>query len=166
MNMRTARDGWADAHALSLRSIPATWVRGAPLCERFWPEADRAGGLLDGRQPGAQTGRGVGAARPPLLAVAAFVRHRPGSRRRCACMSRFTRAYEWRFLLGLKARYARKAELFPSMYATPRRSGRCGLSVNSTAGCGPVLEFSRCRRPLLTGLPAPALWTGLHGCPL
>jgi predicted alpha/beta-fold hydrolase len=33
------------------------------------------------------------------------------------------RAYEWRFLRGLKARYARKAKLFPSRYAKPAEIG-------------------------------------------
>jgi uncharacterized protein len=33
------------------------------------------------------------------------------------------RAYEWRFLRGLRRRYARKAELFPAQYATPAEIG-------------------------------------------
>ncbi len=33
------------------------------------------------------------------------------------------RAYEWRFLRGLMARYARKASLFPAIYATPAEIG-------------------------------------------
>jgi len=33
------------------------------------------------------------------------------------------RGYEWRFLRGLMARYARKAELFPGIYAPAREIG-------------------------------------------
>jgi len=33
------------------------------------------------------------------------------------------RGYEWRFLLGLMARYERKAKLFPSIYATRKSIG-------------------------------------------
>jgi hypothetical protein len=61
--------------------------------------------------------------RPPLVAVAAVcpaidlaagadVLHEP-----------LNRAYEWNFLRGLMARYARKAKLFPGIYATPREIG-------------------------------------------
>jgi hypothetical protein len=46
------------------------------------------------------------------LAVGADALHEPANR-----------AYEWRFLRGLKARYDRKAKLFPGMYAKPAEIG-------------------------------------------
>ena len=61
--------------------------------------------------------------RPPLLAVAAVCPAIDLAAGADALHEPLNRAYEWRFLLGLKARYARKAELFPSMYATPAEIG-------------------------------------------
>jgi predicted alpha/beta-fold hydrolase len=61
--------------------------------------------------------------RQPLVAVAAVcpaIDLAPGAD---ALHEPANRAYEWRFLRGLKARYARKAELFPGKYATPREIG-------------------------------------------
>ena len=55
--------------------------------------------------------------RPPLRAVVAVcpaIDLAPGSD---ALHEPLNRAYEWRFLLGLKARYARKTKLFPEIYA-------------------------------------------------
>jgi len=55
--------------------------------------------------------------RPPLTAVAAVcpaIDLAPGSD---ALHEPINRAYEWRFLRGLLARYARKAALFPRIYA-------------------------------------------------
>jgi predicted alpha/beta-fold hydrolase len=46
------------------------------------------------------------------LAVGADALHEP-----------LNRAYEWKFLLGLMARYKRKAKLFPEIYAPPREIG-------------------------------------------
>ena len=60
---------------------------------------------------------------PPLCAVAAVcpaIDLAPGSD---ALHEPLNRAYEWRFLLGLKARYARKAKLFPGIYAPPAQIG-------------------------------------------
>jgi predicted alpha/beta-fold hydrolase len=59
----------------------------------------------------------------PLCAVAAVcpaIDLAPGAD---ALHEPLNRAYEWRFLLGLKARYARKAKLFPGIYAPPREIG-------------------------------------------
>ena len=61
--------------------------------------------------------------RPPLLAVAAVCPAIDLADGADALHEPLNRAYEGRFLLGLKARYARKAELFPSMYATPAEIG-------------------------------------------
>ena len=55
---------------------------------------------------------------PPLCAVAAVcpaVDLAPGAD---ALHEPLNRAYEWRFLRGLLARYSRKAELFPAIYAS------------------------------------------------
>jgi predicted alpha/beta-fold hydrolase len=54
--------------------------------------------------------------RPPLCAVAAVcpaIDLAPGAD---ALHEPLNRPYEWRFLLGLMARYARKAKLFPGIY--------------------------------------------------
>ena len=62
------RHGDADSHALSLRTLGRRGRGGAPLCRAIRPGAGGAGGLLDGRQPGAKAGRRVGqpaAARAP-----------------------------------------------------------------------------------------------------
>ncbi len=59
--------------------------------------------------------------RPPLCAVAAVcpaIDLAPGAD---ALHEPLNRAYEWRFLVGLLARYNRKAKLFPDIYA-PRNS--------------------------------------------
>lgn len=59
----------------------------------------------------------------PLCAVAAVcpaVDLAPGAD---ALHEPLNRGYEWRFLHGLKARYARKAKLFPGIYAPPREIG-------------------------------------------
>jgi len=61
--------------------------------------------------------------RPPLCAVAAVcpaVDLAPGAD---ALHEPLNRAYEWRFLLGLLARYSRKARLFPGIYATRKSIG-------------------------------------------
>ena len=57
--------------------------------------------------------------RPPLVAVAAVCPAIDLAAGADALHEPANRAYEWRFLRGLKARYARKAVLFPEMYATP-----------------------------------------------
>ena len=60
---------------------------------------------------------------PPLLGVAAVcpaIDLAPGAD---ALHEPLNRAYEWRFLRGLMARYARKAELFPGIYVTSREIG-------------------------------------------
>jgi predicted alpha/beta-fold hydrolase len=59
----------------------------------------------------------------PLCAVAAVcpaIDLAPGSD---ALHEPINRGYEWHFLAGLKARYARKAELFPDIYAPPAEIG-------------------------------------------
>ena len=61
---------------------------------------------------------------PPLCAVAAVcpaIDLAPGAD---ALHEPLNRGYEWRFLRGLMARYARKAELFPGIYAP---AGEIGL---------------------------------------
>jgi hypothetical protein len=61
--------------------------------------------------------------RPPLFAVAAVcpaIDLAPGAD---ALHEPLNRGYEWRFLFGLKARYTRKAKLFPRIYAPPREIG-------------------------------------------
>ncbi len=61
--------------------------------------------------------------RPPLCAVAAVcpaVDLAPGAD---ALHEPANRLYEWRFLRGLLARYARKAELFPGIYAPLKTIG-------------------------------------------
>jgi len=55
--------------------------------------------------------------RPPLLAVAAVCPAIDLAAGADALHEPVNRGYEWHFLRGLKARYARKAELFPGMYA-------------------------------------------------
>ena len=60
---------------------------------------------------------------PPLCAVAAVcpaIDLAPGAD---ALHEGLNRLYEWRFLLGLLARYSRKAKLFPGIYATPKDIG-------------------------------------------
>jgi predicted alpha/beta-fold hydrolase len=64
---------------------------------------------------------GWGDNRPPLCAVAAVcpaIDLAPGAD---ALHQGLNRAYEWRFLSGLMARYSRKAKLFPAIYA-PRKA--------------------------------------------
>jgi hypothetical protein len=61
--------------------------------------------------------------RHPLVAVAAVCPAIDLAAGADALHEPANRAYEWRFLRGLKARYARKAELFPAKYATPREIG-------------------------------------------
>jgi predicted alpha/beta-fold hydrolase len=59
----------------------------------------------------------------PLCAVAAVcpaIDLAPGSD---ALHEPLNRAYEWRFLLGLKARYVRKAKLFPGIYVPLKEIG-------------------------------------------
>jgi len=59
----------------------------------------------------------------PLCAVAAVcpaIDLAPGAD---ALHEPLNRGYEWRFLLGLKARYARKAKLFPAIYVPPTEIG-------------------------------------------
>ncbi len=61
--------------------------------------------------------------RGPLCAVAAVcpaVDLAPGAD---ALHEPLNRLYEWRFLLGLMARYSRKAKLFPGIYAPPKAIG-------------------------------------------
>jgi len=61
--------------------------------------------------------------RPPLCAVAAVcpaIDLAPGAD---ALHEPLNRAYEWRFLRSLMTRYARKAKLFPEIYATPKDIG-------------------------------------------
>jgi predicted alpha/beta-fold hydrolase len=60
---------------------------------------------------------------PPLCAVAAVcpaIDLAPGAD---ALHEPLNRAYEWNFLLGLKARYARKRALFPANFAPPGEIG-------------------------------------------
>ena len=61
--------------------------------------------------------------RPPLVAVAAVCPAIDLAVGADALHEPLNRAYEWNFLRGLMARYARKAELFPGIYATPREIG-------------------------------------------
>jgi len=61
--------------------------------------------------------------RTPLSAVAAVcpaIDLAPGAD---ALHEPLNRIYEWRFLLGLMARYSRKAKLFPGIYAPPKAIG-------------------------------------------
>jgi predicted alpha/beta-fold hydrolase len=60
---------------------------------------------------------------PPLVAVAAVCPAIDLAVGADALHEPLNRGYEWRFLRGLMARYARKAELFPSIYATSREIG-------------------------------------------
>jgi predicted alpha/beta-fold hydrolase len=62
-------------------------------------------------------------ARPPLCCVAAVcpaIDLAPGAD---ALHEPLNRAYEWRFLVSLMARYGRKSKLFPTIYATRRSIG-------------------------------------------
>ena len=59
----------------------------------------------------------------PLVAVAAVCPAIDLAAGADALHEPLNRAYEWRFLRGLKARYTRKAELFPTAYATPAEIG-------------------------------------------
>jgi hypothetical protein len=61
--------------------------------------------------------------RPPLVAVAAVCPAIDLATGADALHEPLNRSYEWHFLRGLKARYARKAKLFPNIYATPRQIG-------------------------------------------
>jgi predicted alpha/beta-fold hydrolase len=61
--------------------------------------------------------------RPPLVAVAAVCPAIDLAAGADALHEPLNRAYEWNFLRGLMARYARKAKLFPGIYATPREIG-------------------------------------------
>jgi predicted alpha/beta-fold hydrolase len=61
--------------------------------------------------------------RSPLVAVAAVCPAIDLAAGADALHEPLNRAYEWRFLRGLKARYARKADLFPGMYAKPAEIG-------------------------------------------
>jgi predicted alpha/beta-fold hydrolase len=62
--------------------------------------------------------------KPPLVAVAAVCPAIDLAAGADALHEPANRAYEWRFLRGLKARYARKAELFPGTYVSPAEIGR------------------------------------------
>ena len=97
---------------------------------------------------------------PPLCAVAAVCPAIDLAAGSDALHEPVNRVYEWRFLRGLMARYSRKAQLFPAIYAPPGEIGRvrslrefddkivaryCGLSR-----CGRLLLSRRqrtCRRP-------------------
>lgn len=61
--------------------------------------------------------------RAPLLAVAAVCPAIDLAAGADALHEPANRIYEWRFLRGLRARYARKASLFPAIYATPAEIG-------------------------------------------
>ena len=61
--------------------------------------------------------------RQPLVAVAAVCPAIDLAAGADALHEPANRAYEWRFLRGLKARYATKAKLFPGMYAKPEEIG-------------------------------------------
>jgi predicted alpha/beta-fold hydrolase len=61
--------------------------------------------------------------RHPLVAVAAVCPAIDLAAGADALHEPLNRAYEWRFLRGLKARYATKAKLFPGMYAVPAQIG-------------------------------------------
>ena len=117
------RHGDADPHALSLRTLRRCGRGGAPLCRAIRPGASGAGGLLDGRQPGAEAGRGVGQPAAHSCAVAAVcpaIDLAPGAD---ALHEALNRLYEWKFLRGLLARYKRKAKLFPGIYASRKSIG-------------------------------------------
>jgi predicted alpha/beta-fold hydrolase len=60
---------------------------------------------------------------PPLCAVAAVCPAIDLSAGADALHEPLNRVYEWRFLRGLKARYARKWELFPARYVPPAEIG-------------------------------------------
>jgi predicted alpha/beta-fold hydrolase len=61
--------------------------------------------------------------REPLVAVAAVCPAIDLAAGADALHEPANRMYEWRFLRGLKARYARKSSLFPGMYVTPAEIG-------------------------------------------
>jgi predicted alpha/beta-fold hydrolase len=61
--------------------------------------------------------------RPPLVAVAAVCPAIDLAAGADALHEPLNRGYEWKFLRGLMLRYARKAEIFPALYATPREIG-------------------------------------------
>jgi predicted alpha/beta-fold hydrolase len=61
--------------------------------------------------------------RPPLCAVAAVCPAIDLAAGADALHEPLNRAYEWRFLVGLMARYSRKAKLFPGIYATRKTIG-------------------------------------------
>jgi predicted alpha/beta-fold hydrolase len=61
--------------------------------------------------------------RPPMVAVAAVCPAIDLAVGADALHEPLNRGYEWHFLRGLMARYARKAKLFPSIYATRREIG-------------------------------------------
>ena len=61
--------------------------------------------------------------RQPLVAVAAVCPAIDLAAGADALHEPANRIYEWRFLRGLNARYARKANLFPAMYAKPGEIG-------------------------------------------
>jgi predicted alpha/beta-fold hydrolase len=60
---------------------------------------------------------------PPLVAVAAVCPAIDLAAGADALHEPANRAYEWRFLRGLKARYARKVQLFPGRYVSPAEIG-------------------------------------------
>ena len=61
--------------------------------------------------------------RPPLCAVAAVCPAIDLALGADALHEPLNRAYEWKFLKGLRARYARKRELFPAKYVAPEEIG-------------------------------------------
>ena len=61
--------------------------------------------------------------RPPLCSVAAVCPAIDLAAGADALHEPLNRGYEWKFLRGLKARYARKWELFPARYAPPAEIG-------------------------------------------
>ena len=62
-------------------------------------------------------------AREPLCAVAAVCPAIDLALGADALHELWNRAYEWKFLKGLRARYARKRELFPARYVAPEEIG-------------------------------------------
>ena len=123
MNMRNC--GGTDALTPTLYHSGLSGDVGAVVrhfTRQFGLAARGAGGLLDGRQPGAEAGRGVGQ-RAPLVAVAAVCPAIDLAAGADALHEPANRLYEWKFLRGLMARYRRKAKLFPGIYAPPARFG-------------------------------------------
>ena len=99
---------------------------------------------------------------PPLCAVAAVcpaIDLAPGAD---ALHEPLNRAYEWRFLRGLMARYTRKAKLFPEIYATKRRLVRCVRFASSTTRSWPVIGAFATPTTTTIARRAPAWWTGLR----